>query len=358
MKLAGVSFHHGELYSFNLSVNFFQNVSEFLSDILPPILNLFTGSGNGLIALLFGLLCLGTLARLKNQLIDYSFFRFEGVRKFLGFAPIFALLIAFALTTAPGLVGSGGPPTFFRAWHPSMAIIVVVLIAGLNSLGKKRFINSGCYLFLIAGVMFAVINSYTVASTLASQLQNSESQYASQLRKDRWRYIVVEARPPLDWRGLRGWGVFKFIHVLTIGILNYILHKLTGDPVAYNSKKLEWIVADKKNSKVLLEKNILDGAIPGKVRVASSQVFDKRHVLLFDSNQHSGFQLGDEPQKVRVSFSKPEKVICYSITFRSEDRTNFRIPKHKFQAESPSVATIIKCFQGGVCANFWHQTKI
>ena len=86
----------------------------------------------------------------------------------------------------------------------------------------------------------------------------------------------------------------------------------------------------KKNSKVLLEKNILDGAIPGKVRVASSQVFDKRHVLLFDSNQHSGFQLGDEPQKVRVSFSKPEKVICYSITFRSEDRTNFRIPKHKF----------------------------
>ena len=127
-----------------------------------------------------------------------------------------------------------------------MAIIVVVLIAGLNSLGKKRFINSGCYLFLIAGVMFAVINSYTVASTLASQLQNSESQYASQLRKDRWRYIVVEARPPLDWRGLRGWGEFKFIHVLTIGNLNYILHKLTGDPVAYNSKKLEWIVADKK----------------------------------------------------------------------------------------------------------------
>ena len=99
-------------------VNFFQNVSEFLSDILPPILIYLQGGGNGLIALLFGLLCLGTLARLKNQLIDYSFFRFEGVRKFLGFAPIFALLIAFALTTAPGLVGSGGPPTFFEPGTP------------------------------------------------------------------------------------------------------------------------------------------------------------------------------------------------------------------------------------------------
>lgn len=338
LAFMGLKFNSGELYEFSVTAKIYNNINSFIIDIIPSFLNLFFASDNTTVALVVCGLLFFSLLKLFKNLTPYL----PGhVSPVLGkFVVGVLMLLLFGLINMPGLVGSGGPPQFFRAWHPGMASLLIIIMLPLAHFEKVRLQNMILVLSLSVALCLTLLNSHSIASTLSSQLKFAERQFATQFEPNRYRYILTEARPPKHPFFLAGWGEFGFIHILSLGVLNYILQVSHNEPLIYGSKKLEWIVADEKSSNLVLERSLLLPGLPGKIGVAYKQLSDSRYSILFDKNQYSGIPIAGESVEIGVEFSTPQTVACYSLTFQSSDGTNFLLPKHNFSGRAENVKSV------------------
>ena len=340
LALMGLTFNSGELYEFDVSAKIVQNISGFIIDIMPSFLNLFFASDNATVALVVGGLLFFSLNKLFKIPTQYLPGQLSPLLGKVVFGAL--LLLIFGLVNMPGLVGSGGPPQFFRAWHPGMVSLLIIIMIPLLQFKNARLQNVILVVSLSVALCSTFINSHLIASTLSSQLKFAEKQFATQFEPNRYRYILVEARPPKHKFSLGGWGEFGFIHVLSSGVLGYILQVSQNEPLIYGSKKLEWIVADEKNSNLVLERSLLHPGLPDKIGVAYEQLSDRRYSILFDKNQYSGIPISGESVEVEVEFPTPQRVACYSLTFQSSDEMNFLMPKHNFFGRAENIKSIAR----------------
>lgn len=304
MRLFQITFHDSEFYRFELSTAIWNNLTVFSREILPVMMNLFNAAPSPLISMGVFLVFVAAVT-LSIQRSSPRQFAWESL----------LLLTIFLWMNVPGLLTGGGPPTFYRSWHPGFTAMLFFFIRSIEALLRPATTRIILLALPITGGAFAFDSSLYVATTLAKQYEYSVQQVHAQFSRDRKRYIIVEMRPKSTLFGRPRWGELGFIHFLTPGHVSYILKQ---DFQLRALPAVESLVARQEQNSFFLETEFL----------APSEWLFKRlwsHPLnepfsnAFDLSVNSFFEkTGRFPTTMDIVGEEPEKIECYRFFLGSD----------------------------------------
>lgn len=308
MRLFDITFPEASLYRFDISTGLWRNFMKFFHDIFPVMLNLWNPAPSPAFAASVVLMLVAPAAYLVYQNRRSSPPRVA----LTGLAIVSAAWAAlFFAANAPGLVAVGQPPTFYRAWHPGMAAVLLLLFRSVDSFRLDGARNSVLSAIVLIGCGFSFNSSMFLATTLSKQFGYAVSQISAQFSPpDRERYVIVEKRPPSLLLGQPRWGELGFVHILSRGHGIYILKKHFDYGI---HPIIESVVARQDQNQLLLEPDLLEKASPLFPRSPadprnkpSDQVFDFRVDTFFEKS-------GSLPTTLDIVGTRPAAVQCYKI---------------------------------------------
>src|SRR3990167_4207007 len=226
MKYYKIEFAADSFYRFDLASSVIENLTVFIKEICFVMLNLWNTVPSILVAgVVSAIIVISLIHGAKRRPFE------SGQRSDSIWYTILvgeALLVIFLVMNLPGLIPVGGPPNFYRAWHPGMAMVLLLFLRGSDFhlfVPFKKLIIS---ILLLVGAFFAFNSSHHIASTLSRQFIYATEQVKNQFFENRSRYFIVEYRPDAFFFGKKRWGEFGFIHVLTSSHVNYITSEYLG----------------------------------------------------------------------------------------------------------------------------------
>ena len=284
------------LYRFDLASNLFINFYEFFVVILPVMFNLWNPAPNFIVSsgiLLFVIWLLRTK-------INLNLFKINSTNIL-----ILIFISMFFAVNAPGLLASGTPPTFYRSWHPGMAVCLLIVFWSVHFSLSKNKIKVIFSLFFIVATLFSFNSSNYLSIILSNQFKYSISQIKAQINKNVSRFVIIEKRPDNKILSFERWGELGFVHVLSRGHGIYILDKIFNIKV---HREIENIVLFPKNNKFILEKDLINERQDLYKFVNNNNInklIDNRLDTFYESNNHS--------TGVLFESIHPNSLYCYKV---------------------------------------------
>ncbi len=307
MRLFDITFPESSFYRFDISTELLGNIAKFFHDIFPVMLNLWNPAPSPALA----------VSILLAIIIPAAFFiyrncRVSAPREVLTRSAIVTAvwLVLFFAINAPGLLAIGRPPAFYRAWHPGMAAVLLLLFHSIESYRPAALKKGIIFAFLLAGCFFSFNSSMYLATTLSNQFKYAVSQISAQFSPDRERYVIVEKRPDSLLLGRPRWGELGFIHILSRGHGIYILDKYFDYHV---HPIIESVVARQDESPLLLEAELLEKSsslFPRSPADPLNKPFDNASDFRVDTFFEKS---GPMPVTIDIEGTKPASVACYKI---------------------------------------------
>ena len=280
------------LYRFDISSQLIANFYEFFVDILPVMLNLWNPAPNSLITVSV----ISIIIFLLRKQITLKLFKINKTNIL-----IFLWILMFFAINTPGLLASGSPPTFYRSWHPGMAVCLLVVFWSFKNQSIIRYILP---LFLIIASFYSYNSSKYLSEILSNQFKSSVSQIKKQYNDKISRFLIIEQRPENKLFGFERWGELGFVHVLSRGHGIYILKKIYKNKV---HREINNIVVTPQNYKILLEKDLLNQ------RPDLFQFVNKDISKLTDNRIDTFFETSEKNNDLLFKSINPRKVYCYKM---------------------------------------------
>lgn len=253
MKVFDITFPASSFYRFDIAIGLLGNFTKFFHEIVPVMLNLWNPAPSTVIATSALLLVVAPAIFLV-----YKDCRTSPPRKVLThFAIITSVwLVLFLAINTPGLMAIGQPPSFYRAWHPGMAAVLLLFFYRIEFFRSAAIKKSAIFALLLIGCFFSFNSSMHLATTLSKQFKYAVSQIGAQFSPpEREHYVIVEKRPNSLLFGHPRWGELGFIHILARGHGIYILKQYFDYGI---HPIIESVVAKQDNNSLLLEPELLE----------------------------------------------------------------------------------------------------
>lgn len=309
MKLFAITFPADAFYRFDISTGLLGNLIKFFHEIFPVMLNLWNPAPSPIIAasVLFLIIAPAAFGVYRNC---RSFTSSEVLTRSAIITAFW--LVLFLAMNSPGLLAIGQPPTFYRAWHPGMAAVLLLLFHSIEFFRMAVIKNAILFAFLLAGCIFSFNSSMHLATTLSKQFEYAVAQISAQFSPDRERYVIVEKRPSSLLLGRTRWGELGFVHILTPGHGIYILKKYFDFGV---HPIIESVVVKQDENSLLLEPELLgkkssNPFFPRSPADLLNKPFDKAFDLRVDTFFEKS---GPMPAIIDIVGTKPARVACYKI---------------------------------------------
>ncbi len=307
MRLFDITFPESSFYRFDISTELLGNITKFFHDIFPVMLNLWNPAPSPALA----------ASILFLIIIPAAFFVYRNSRASVPSevltrsAIVTAVwLVLFFAINAPGLLAIGRPPAFYRAWHPGMAAVLLLLFHGTESYRPAALKKGVISAFLLVGCFFSFNSSMYLATTLSNQFKYAVSQIGAQFFPGRERYIIVEKRPSSLLFGRPRWGELGFIHILSRGHAIYILDRYFDYRV---HPVIESVVVMQDENSLLLEPELLEKSSRFSPRPSAdpqNKPFDNAFDFRVDTFYEKS---GPMPTTVDIVGTRSEDVACYKI---------------------------------------------
>lgn len=314
MKIFAITFPASSFYRFDIAAGLLGNFAKFFREIVPVMLNLWNPAPSPVIAASVLLLIVAPAAFLV-----YRDCRTCPPREVLIRAAIItsAWLVLFMAANAPGLVAIGQPPSFYRAWHPGMAAVLLLIFHALEFFRSEIIKKVSVFAFLLIGCLFSFDSSMHLATTLSKQFKYAVAQIGAQFSPpERERYVIIEKRPDSLLFGRPRWGELGFIHILSRGHGIYILKQYFNYGVHPVN---ESIVAKQENSLLLLEPELLEKSsslFPRSPADTLNKPFDNA----FDFRADTYFEKsGPLPMTMDIVGTRSANIECYKIHAGAEE---------------------------------------
>ncbi len=184
MRLFDITFPESSFYRFDISTELLGNITKFFHDIFPVMLNLWNPAPSPTFA----------VSILFLIIIPAAFFVYRNSRASVASevltrsAMVTAVwFVLFFAINAPGLLAIGRPPAFYRAWHPGMAAVLLLLFHSIESYRPAALKKGVIFAFLSVGCFFSFNSSMYLATTLSNQFKYAVSQISAQFSPGRER---------------------------------------------------------------------------------------------------------------------------------------------------------------------------
>jgi len=308
MKMFGITFQPTEFYRFDLAMELRENFTKFFFEIVPVMLNLWNPAPLPVIAasVLF-------LIATPAAVVFYQDCRTSPLRAVLPRSTgiTLVLLLLFLAINTPGLLAIGRPPSFYRAWHPGMASVLLLLFHGVEFVSQRVVKKCIIVAFLLTGCFFSFDSSMHLATTLSKQFEYAVAQIGAQFSPpDRDRYILIEKRQNSLLFGRPRWGELGFVHILSRGHGSYILKQYFDYGIV---PSIESIVVKQNSNSVLLEPELLEKSsqlFPRSPADPLNKPFDRA----FDFRADTFFEQSGLGLTVVDSVgTRPASIACYKI---------------------------------------------
>lgn len=318
MKIFAITFPASSFYRFDIAVGLLGNFAKFFGEIVPVMLNLWNPAPSPVIAASVLLLIVAPAAFLV-----YRDCRAFPPREVLIRAAIItsAWLVLFMALNAPGLVAIGQPPSFYRAWHPGMAAVLLLIFHKIEFFRSEIIKKVIVFVFLLTGCLFSFDSSMHLATTLSNQFKYAVAQIGAQFSPpERERYVIIEKRPDSLLFGRPRWGELGFIHILSKGHSTYILKHYFDygiHPIT------ESIVVKQDNNLLLLEPEVME---------KSSQFFPRPPADPYNTPYNSAFDFRIDtffektsplPMAMDIVGTRPANIECYKIHAGIDESPSF-----------------------------------
>lgn len=308
MKIFGITFPASSFYRFDVAIELWENFTKFFYDIFPVMLNLWNPAPLSGIAAVILFLIVAPAAFLIYRACQIS-----SPRKVLARSAIIAvvLFVLFLGINVPGLVVIGRPPSFYRAWHPGTAAVLLLLFHRVDLIPQQVIKKGIIFAFLSIGCFFSFDSSLHLATTLSKQFKYATAQIGAQFSPpERERYVIVEKRPNALLFGRSRWGELGFIHILSRGHGIYILKQYFDYGI---HPIIESVVAKQDINLVLLEPEFLEKSnlfFPRSPADSLNKPFDRafdfRVDTFFEQSVHG-------PMVMDIVGTRPASIACYKI---------------------------------------------